>query len=65
MTAKCTKKFLVVIDGRHRSPVCAFLRANRETFDRQTRREILALKPGQTYRGGGGAWADWSIRRPR
>lgn len=63
--AKCAKKFTVVIDGRTRATVCQFLAANREGLGAATRRKILALKPGEIYREGGGARASWSVRRVR
>lgn len=63
MAASCKKRFTVVVDGAHRSSVCTFLHDNREGLAASERRKILALKPGQTYRGGGGAWAEWSVRR--
>lgn len=40
-----------------------FIDANRETFTAAEIRSIRKLRPGQTYSGGGGAWAPWTVRR--
>jgi hypothetical protein len=40
-----------------------FIDANRETFTAAEIRSIRKLRPGQTYSGGGGAWASWTVRR--
>jgi len=43
--------------------VSDFIDANRETFTASEIRSIRKLRPGQTYSGGGGAWASWTVRR--
>ena len=32
-------------------------------FDREEREIMRGLQPGDTYRGGGGAWAEWEVKR--
>lgn len=40
-----------------------FYEANKDGLAPEDFEDILNLKPGETYYGGGGAWADWSIKR--
>jgi hypothetical protein len=39
-----------------------FIADNAETFDAETIAALRALQPGQSYRGGGGAAAEWELR---
>lgn len=33
------------------------------TFDADEREAMLALQPGESFSGGGGAWAGWVLER--
>lgn len=40
-----------------------FYEANKDGLAPEDFEDILNLEPGETYHGGGGAWAEWSIKR--
>jgi hypothetical protein len=40
-----------------------WLDVNEEGISAAERRAVSRLRPGQTYSGGGGAWAGWTVRR--
>lgn len=50
------------IDGEHRCTLAEFLDAN-EGLDADERGAISGLAIGESYSGGGGAAATWSVRR--
>jgi hypothetical protein len=49
--------------GLERVDVSAWLGANHEGLDVETLTDVINLDPGESYTGGGGAAAEWTVRR--
>lgn len=54
---------LTTVDGEKIDLTFREFYAANEYMDPEEAAEIMALQPGETYRGGGGASPKWSIRR--
>lgn len=54
---------LTTVDGEYIDLTFREFYAANEGMDPEEAVEIMALQPGETYRGGGGASPEWSIRR--
>jgi len=55
----------LLVDDEHESSLEDFLEANREGLDPSEAHRVARLSPGQTHQGGGGAAADWKVKRLR
>lgn len=60
-TIRYSGDFIIESDDFPPMSVRKFLRVNR--LDAQEAREILSLKPGETYEGGGGSQPQWGVTR--
>lgn len=53
--------FRILIDGEPAGTLREFLRLNDEGLDPEDRRALMALRPGETFEGGGGAAASYTV----
>jgi hypothetical protein len=59
---------MLLIDDEHETTLREFLEANQSAPGGLTRGEVSRIKKlnvGESYHGGGGAWADWKVTRTR
>lgn len=57
-----TSRTYVLDDGTEVDDLDGFI-ADNEDFDEEIIQALRALKPGESFTDGGGAWAEWTLTR--